>query len=294
MRRLAYVVLDVFTEKPLQGNQLAVFTDGSGLTTADMQALARETNLSETTFILPRSADIEHQRGVSVRIFTIQEELPFAGHPTLGTAMHLRGGSGAKRIELELKIGKIPVAFEDRAGHPSYGEMTQRDPDFGSVYPREELARVAKLKIEDIRDDVPCQMANTGMPFLIVPLRSLDAMRRLNLDMLAAEAFLAKGDAKFIYFVTEETMAKDAALHARMFFYNGEDPATGSASGCCIAWAVKHGVVPPGRRVVLEQGMEMGRASRIHLTADREGDRVVNVRVGGNAVEVARGEFLLP
>ena len=122
---------DVFSSKPLEGNSLAVFSDARGLSDAEMQAIAKEMNLSETTFIFPRDAEIERERGVRVRIFTVQEELPFAGHPTLGTAFALRGDSGAKEITLDLNVGKVPVRFEDAPGQPAFGEMTQIDPVFG-------------------------------------------------------------------------------------------------------------------------------------------------------------------
>src|SRR5499427_9507010 len=123
-RRLPFVQVDVFTSVPLEGNQLAVFADGSSLSDAEMQAIAKETNLSETTFILPRDAATEAERGVRVRIFTVQEELPFAGHPTLGTAFVLRGTSGAKQVKLDLNVGPLPVTFEDRRDEPAFGEMT--------------------------------------------------------------------------------------------------------------------------------------------------------------------------
>ena len=128
---------DVFSSRPLEGNSLAVFSDGRGLTDAEMQSLAKEMNLSETTFILPRDAATEREKGVRVRIFTVQEELPFAGHPTLGTAFALRAQSGAKQIVLELNVGKVPVNFEDSNGEPAFGEMTQIDPTFGIQHERE-------------------------------------------------------------------------------------------------------------------------------------------------------------
>src|SRR6266700_5704336 len=132
-----FVQLDVFTRTPLTGNPLAIFTDGRGLTDQEMQALAREMNLSETTFILPREPQVERERGVRVRIFTVQEELPFAGHPTLGTAFALRGESGADHVTLELNVGKVPVRFEEAVGRPAFGEMTQIDPVFGIQHERE-------------------------------------------------------------------------------------------------------------------------------------------------------------
>src|SRR6058998_890415 len=127
-RRLPFIQFDVFTSQPLEGNPLAVFHDGRGLSDDDMQAIAREMNLSETTFILPRDAATERERGVRVRIFTVQEELPFAGHPTLGTAFALRGQTGASEVRLDLNVGQVPVGFEESPGQPVFGEMTQLDP----------------------------------------------------------------------------------------------------------------------------------------------------------------------
>src|SRR6266403_2125823 len=160
-RRFPFVQLDVFTAVPLEGNPLAVFTDGRGLSDAEMQGIAKEMNLSETTFILPRDAATESQRGVSVRIFTVNEELPFAGHPTLGTAMVLRGDTGADEVALELKVGRIPVRFSQRDGLP-FGVMTQRDPEFGQKHAREDVARAAGLSVDDIAGDVPVQTVSTG------------------------------------------------------------------------------------------------------------------------------------
>ena len=134
-QRFSLVQIDVFSATPLEGNALAVVLDGRGLTDAQMQAFAKETNLSETTFILPRTT-IECERGVRVRIFTIEEELPFAGHPTLGTAFVLRGASGAREIKLDLDVGPAPVRFKDTSGQPAFGEMTQVDPKFGAQHDR--------------------------------------------------------------------------------------------------------------------------------------------------------------
>src|SRR5713101_1713751 len=134
IRQLPFVQLDVFSSRPLEGNALAVFLDGRGLSDEQMQALAREMNLSETTFILPRDAATERERGVRVRIFTVAEELPFAGHPTLGTAFVLRGSGGAREILLDLNVGKVPVPFEEVPGQPVFGEMTQVDPEFGPTH----------------------------------------------------------------------------------------------------------------------------------------------------------------
>ncbi|MGZ4868132.1 MAG: PhzF family phenazine biosynthesis protein [Candidatus Angelobacter sp.] len=291
-RRLPFVQVDVFTSVPLEGNQLAVFADGRSLTDAQMQALARETNLSETTFILPRDAATERERGVRVRIFTTTEELPFAGHPTLGTAMVLRGDSGAEEVALDLNVGRIPVRFSTRDGLP-FGIMTQRDPEFKQKHSREEVARAAGLAIADIADDLPIQTVSTGNSFAMVPLKSLAVLQKLSPTWAHMQAYLDKSDAKFFYFVSRETLNPEAKLQSRMIFYNGEDPATGSAAGPCAAWAVQYGVVPADQQVLMEQGVEMKRRSRIFFSAGRNGDKIVNVRVGGHVVEVVRGEFIL-
>jgi trans-2,3-dihydro-3-hydroxyanthranilate isomerase len=292
-KRLSFTQFDVFTSSPLDGNPLAVFPNASGLSNDQMQAIAREMNLSETTFVFPRDAAVEKERGIRVRIYTVQEELPFAGHPTLGTAFALRGSSGAAEIRLELNVGTIPVRFEDPPGQPAFGEMTQIDPVFGMVHDRKKVAQVTGIPIDDVAPDVPVQTVSTGVPFTILPLRDLAAARRLRIDQERASEYLAASGGKFFFCVARETVDPSARLHARMLFYNGEDPATGSASGCAAAWMVEHGIAKPDERVMIEQGVEMKRPSRIFVSASRRNDRVVNVRVGGNVVEVLRGELFI-
>jgi trans-2,3-dihydro-3-hydroxyanthranilate isomerase len=257
-----------------------------------MQALAREMNLSETTFILPRDAATERERGVRVRIFTVDEEMPFAGHPTLGTAMVLRGNSGAEEVALDLNVGRIPVRFSTRDGLP-FGMMTQRDPEFGEKHSREDVARAAGLAVDDIADDLPIQTVSTGNAFAIVPVKSLAVLQKLSPTWANMKAYLDKSDAKFFYFVSREAVNPEAKLQSRMIFYNGEDPATGSAAGPCAAWAVQYSVVPPDEQALMEQGVEMKRRSRIFFSAGRNGGKIVNVRVGGHVVEVVRGEVIL-
>ena len=290
-RSFPFTQFDVFTSSPLQGNPLAVFHDGTGLSDAEMQAIAREMNLSETTFILPRDPATQGERGIRVRIFTVQEELPFAGHPTLGTAFFLRGNSGTAEIRLDLNVGTIPVRFEDPPGQPAFGEMTQRDPEFGATHDSKKISEVTGIPEQDIDTEIPIQTVSTGTPFTMVGLRSLDAIRRLNINQQRASEYLTRTGGKFFFCVTRETVDSSARLHARMLFYNGEDPATGSASGCCAAWMVQHGIARSDERVLIEQGIEMRRPSRIFVRASRSNDRVVNVRVGGNVVEVLRGEL---
>jgi trans-2,3-dihydro-3-hydroxyanthranilate isomerase len=292
-RKLSSVQVDVFTDRPLTGNALAVVLDGRGLTTEQMQAIARETNLSETTFILPGDPTAEKSRGTRVRIFTVQEELPFAGHPTLGTAFVLRGQSGASEVLLELNVGTVPVHFEDQPGLPTFGEMTQKNPEFGAVHDREAVARVAGLTAADFDQTAPIQTVSTGVPFTIAPLRSLKTLQALHIDQNRAAEYLGRSAGKFFYFVSRETVDPKARLHARMLFYNGEDPATGSAAGCCSAWMVAHGVAASDEQVLIEQGLEMHRPSRIFVRATKRDNQVVNVRVGGNCVEVFRTQVTL-
>jgi len=291
LRRFPFVQLDVFCSEPFLGNPLAVFPDGRGLNDEQMQAIAREMNLSETTFVLPRDAAVERERGVRVRIFTVQEELPFAGHPTLGTAFHLRGAGGAGEVVLELNVGKVPVRFQDVPGSPVFGEMTQKDPELGLRHDREAVVRASGLRDGDIDPSLPIQTVSTGVPFTIVPLRGLENMRNLQVDARESAEYLERTGGRLFYFVTRETVDPKARLHARLLFYSGEDPATGSAAGCAAAWMVEHGVAQSNERVLVEQGIEMHRPSQIFVRADRKDDRVVNVRVGGNVVETVRGEI---
>ncbi len=292
-RRLAMTQWDVFSSKALEGNSLAVFSNATGLSDYEMQAVAKEMNLSETTFIFPRDQAVEHDRGVRVRIFTVEEELPFAGHPTLGTAFALRGDSGAREVVLELNVGKVPVRFEDLPGLPTFAEMIQIDPVFGIQHSREAVAQATGLSVEDFDPSLPIETVSTGVPFTVTPIKSLALIQKLRVDMHRATAYLEKTGGKFFYFVARETVDPEARLHARMIFYNGEDPATGSAAGCAASWMVAHEVAKPDERVLIEQGLEMRRPSRIFVRAAQHDNRIVNVRVGGNAIEVMRGEVFL-
>src|SRR5215467_4618038 len=290
-RALSFVTLDVFTSVPLEGNQLAVFTDAKELTDPEMQAIAREMNLSESTFIFRRDSAVERERGVRVRIFTVDEELPFAGHPTLGTAMVLREESpGSNTIYLDLNVGKIPVEFTRRDGLP-FGQMTQRDPEFGQKHSREDVARVTGLSLGDIADDVPIQTVSTGNAFAMVPLKSLAVLQKLAPAWSQMNTYLSKTDAKFFYFVSRQASEPEARLRARMIFSRGEDPATGSAAGPCAAWAVENGIIAPAEEVLVLQGVEIHRTSRIYVSAGKIDNKIVNIRVGGHAIEVTRGEL---
>ena len=317
MRELAYSVLDVFAERPLEGNPLAVFVDGSDLTTEQMQAIARELNLSETTFVLPRDAAAEAERGVRVRIFTTEEELPFAGHPTLGTATYLHEHhavlQGAPLVRLELNVGTIPVVFGEAGdGRPgSFGTMRQNDPEFlargglhaGPDWPGDEaIAEALGLRSADIgfgtaapgAVEPPIQVVTTGNPFCVVPVRDLTALGRLELSPARARPLLERIGARFFYCVAPRE-GSGAAWRGRMQFRGGEDPATGSAAGCVAAWLVRYGLANSGAEMLLEQGIEMLRPSRLTLRASLAADgRVVDVFVGGRTIPVATGRLFLP
>ena len=287
LRHFPFAQLDVFSSQPFEGNSLAVVPDGRGLSDQQMQAVAREMNLSETTFILPRDKAIERERGVRARIFTVQEELPFAGHPTLGTAFWLRGSTGASEVVLELNVGKVPIRFEDVSGKPAFGEMTQMEPKFGPAHDRETVVRATSLRDGNIDPSLPVPTVFHWIAVYRGAASRPGGNPTAELDLKSASEYLERsGGGKFFYFVTRETVDREARLHARMIFYNGEDPATGSAAGCAAAWMVANGVAQADERVLIEQGLEMLRPSRIFVRAGRVDDKVVNVRVGGNAVEV--------
>ena len=294
-----YAVVDIFAEQPLQGNALAVFGDARGLTIGEMQAIAREMNLSETTFILPREPGIERERGMEVRIFTVREELPFAGHPTLGTAtwLYLNHSifAGSQTITLDLAAARVPVTFDaGQSGPGIFGRMRQADPTFGRVHDRDAVAQALGLNVADLDPELPIETVSTGVPFCIVPLRSLEVAARLAVPQHAAQRYLAGSDAKFFFCMARANPASGAGWHNRMQFYNGEDPATGSASGCAIAYLVRHGAERGDTPVVFEQGVEMDRPSRIHVQASSTGTRIENVFVGGRTIPIATGRLFLP
>ena len=306
-RSYEFVQVDVFTQTPLAGNPLAIFTDGRGLNDAEMQALAREMNLSETTFILPRDPATEAKEGKKVRIFTVEQELPFAGHPTLGTALHLYASefaSSSKKsapITLDLKAGKIPVHFtansenagRNRVDGQVFGEMRQRDPEFGTTFSRAEVARVIGINVDEIPSEWPIQSVSTGLTFTIVPFRNQQTLSDLKFTYGQAAEFLKNTGANFFYFLCPERREDRLEARARMFFYDGEDPATGSAAGCAASWMVQHEVAKSNEQVLIRQGIECRRPSEIYVRATREGERITDVRVGGYAVEILRGTVVM-
>lgn len=293
MRQLEFVTVDVFTSRPLEGNPLAVVLDASGLRDAEMQAIAREFHLSETTFVLPRDPATEKTRGVRTRIFTPREELPFAGHPTLGTAAVLRERGAGDEVPLDLNVGQVMVRFSTHDGRP-FGEMTQPEPTFGSVHPRPLVAEAIGVRPEDLDPALPVETVSTGNPFAIVPFLQRSTLEAWSPDPPRMARYLAGTDARFFYALCRETVAPGPTVHARMVFYGGDDPATGSAAGPAGAWMVRHGLAPPGSLIEVEQGTEVHRPSRLFVRVDRRGEALTNVRVGGFVVRVMDGTLRLP
>jgi len=260
-------------------------------------------NLSETTFIFPRDAATEGREGKKVRIFTVETELPFAGHPTLGTSLYLYASESTKpaEITLDLKAGKIPVRFtadsenanRERVDGQVFGEMRQGDPEFGTPLSREKVARVIGIADDEIHSEWPIQPVSTGLTFTVVPFRSRQTLSDLKFSYIQAAEFLKKSGANFFYFLCAERREGRLEARARMFFYGGEDPATGSAAGCAASWMVQHGVAKSDEQVLIRQGVECRRPSEMHVRATREGGGVSNVRVGGYAVEILRGTVVL-
>ncbi len=297
---MEYSIVDVFTRNALAGNPLAVVVDAVGLTTEAMQSVAREFNLSETTFIQRRDPARERTEGVRVRIFTTQEELPFAGHPTLGTASVLKTLAPEvivdSQLKLALNVGPVPVRFEpgsDNSTTGIFGEMTQRDPEFGVEFDPAEVARLTGLRIDDLDPSCPPQAVSTGTAFAIVVLRSVDALARVNVNHRESTPWLRERGARWFYIVAP-TGTQDPAFRARMQFYGGEDPATGSAAGCAISHLVARGLVESGRRILLQQGVEIGRLSELFLSAKTNKAKISDVCVAGSTVLVAKGHLFLP
>jgi trans-2,3-dihydro-3-hydroxyanthranilate isomerase len=297
---LDYFIVDVFTETALAGNPLAVVLDTVGLPEDRMQAIAREFNLSETTFVQRRPAVVEQAEGVRVRIFTTQEELPFAGHPTLGTASVLKRIAPETvrddAITLALNVGRVPVRFEDsdsRGAAAIFGEMTQRDPEFGQELDPSIVARLTGLSTEDLSPAGPPQVVSTGTAFAIVSLRSADALSRLNVNQREASDYLRGLGARWFY-VLGPTGSVKPDFRARMQFNGGEDPATGSAAGCAISYLVAHRAVASQHRIHVCQGVEINRSSDLFLSAKMDLAKVTDVRVAGSTVLVANGRIFLP
>ena len=294
--------VDVFTDTPLTGNPLAVFPRATGLSDAQMLGITREMNLSETTFVLPPRSPTAHYRN---RIFTPGGEIPFAGHPSIGTAYvaAMEGivphPEGSSIVFQEVEIGVLPLELQVEGGQIRKVVMTQGEPTLGKrLEDFDGIAEALDVRVRDIGvGKLKPQIAATGIPSLQVPMKSLDAVREIDYDMRALARFLSKfGDRPVCYVFTFETQSPEAQVHARSFAPGDgirEDPATGSAAGACGAYLAANGRLPAPSFVV-EQGIEMHHASRIEVTVEAEGTTPKSVKVGGQVTPLIRGSLRLP
>ncbi len=283
VRRLRYVVVDVFTDTALAGNQLAVFTDARDLDSLTMQALAREMNFSETVFVLPSRAD---DADVRIRIFTPTAELPFAGHPTLGSAFVLGGPLQKLVLRIETGQGIVPVALEREGARISFGWMEQPIPTWQPFAQVAEL--LGALGVADAA--LPVELYDLGLQLVLVGLGSPEEVAALAPDF-AAIAKLVQGGCTICF------AAEGGGWKVRSFapaLGVPEDPATGSAAGPLAVHLARHGRTGFGEEIEISQGAETGRPSQLHARVDGSPERIDRVQVGGSAVIVARGEFSIP
>jgi trans-2,3-dihydro-3-hydroxyanthranilate isomerase len=281
MGAFRYVVVDVFTDTPLQGNQLAVFTDARKLPEATLQPLAREMNYSETVYVLPSEGD-GHAR---IRIFTPGAELPFAGHPVIGTAFVLAAPLQLDEIKLETGVGTIPVRLERDGARLTFGRMVQRLPEIRPFEAQAELLEALGVG----GSELPVEEYDSGVPYVIVTLGSEQEVASLQPDVVRLQPLLGERGAYCV-------AGSGTRWKVRMFAPAVgvvEDPATGSAAGPLAVHLGRHGLVPWGDEIEISQGAEIGRPSTLYARADGFDGKVEKVEVGGSAVIVARGEFKL-
>jgi len=292
-KRIFYIV-DVFAERKYAGNQLAVVRYTETIPNHEMQQIAKEMNYSETTFI---PSDDMRNGGYDVRIFTPKEEVPFAGHPTLGTAYVIQREiirEPVETINLNLKIGQIPVRLKYMGGRPDMLWMKHMDPQFGQIFDPETISQILNLDRTDIDDRFPVQEVSTGLPFILIPLKTLDAMKRARVTKERYFELIKDTTAKALLIFCSETYNPENDLNVRVFAdYYGvvEDPATGSANGCLAAYLSKYRYFGNDHiSVRVEQGNEIERPSLLFLKAVKREERI-DVSVGGKVVMTARGEL---
>ncbi len=295
MNSYTFYILDVFAEEKYAGNQLAVFRQAGDISDTDMQKFAKEMNYSETTFIL---SEDEREGGYEVRIFTPERELPFAGHPTLGTAFIIQQKiiqESIPMINLNLKIGQIPVTFTYIREEADILWMKQQAPTFGEVLDARSLAPVLGVDMDDIDERFPVEEVSTGVPDIIVPMKSLEAVKKARVVSDKYYALIEHYQAKAILIFCPEPYNKENDLNVRFFAdYYGvpEDPATGSGNGCLAGYLVKNRYFGEKRiDIRVEQGYEIGRPSLLYLKAE-EKQEAIDVHVGGRVVLVAEGKFI--
>lgn len=295
MAKRTFYILDVFAEEKYAGNQLAVVRDADDLSDEQMQKIAREMNYSETTFILSQQ---QRDGGYDVRIFTPEIEVPFAGHPTLGTAYVIQQEIVSKPVEtikLNLKVGQIPVTFNYDGRQPGILWMKQIEPIFGKTVEPQPVSEVLGIDESEIDEKFPIQEVSTGLPFIIVPLKTLDAVKRARVNTDKRFKLVRDYAAKMIFVFCHQTYHAENDLNCRMFadhYGIAEDPATGSANGCLAGYLAKYRYFKSSQiDIRVEQGHEIGRPSLLYLKAeDKEGK--IDVSVGGKVVMVAKGNLI--
>lgn len=292
-----YLHYDVFTDTALSGNQLAVFIDPSGLTTDDMARITREMNFSECTFIFPAAGP---GTDVRVRIFGLEGEMPFAGHPAIGSTFALAHEgivkSGQRRVVLGLGIGPTPVDLEWNGADLRFAWMTQRPPDFGPVLEvKDWMASALGVERAAIRDELPIQEVSCGLPFVFVPMMSRAAVDQSVLDVRAIDALFKEAAVprRGIFVFSTEAAGDDATVYSRNLGGGREDAASGAASGPLGCYLVRHGLVRPtdAGRIVSRQGVRMGRPSRLHIRIVGTPTDITDVKVGGTSVLVGDGRI---
>ncbi len=295
MTPLTFYTVDVFAEEKYAGNQLAVVKDAQALSSADMQRLAKEVNYSETTFLTSEAA---RDGGYDVRIFTPQAEVPFAGHPTLGTAYVIQREiiqASIEQVNLNLQIGQIPVTFTYCGDDVDILWMQQNAPTFGHTFAPASIAAALGVDRSMLDERFPMQEVSTGLPFIMVPLKTLAAVKQAAIVRDVYFELIRDTQAKSILIFCPETYDRDHHLNVRVFadyFGVPEDPATGSANGCLAGYLAHHRYFGSGQvDVRAEQGYEIGRRSLLYLRAQDRGDDI-KVSVGGKVVMIARGEFV--
>lgn len=302
MRTFHYHLVDVFTERAFGGNQLAVFPDAQGLSPQTMQALAKELNLSETTFVLPPQ---DRQHTYHVRIFTPAVELPMAGHPTIGTAFtlaheHKVEWSGeATAITFEEGVGVIPVTLRRKDDGSLFIQMRQPQPTFGAQFSeRHTIAEMLSLEEAELDAQLPLEVVSTGVPFLYIPVKDLATIRKIRFRRDIWERVLSNFEASQLFVFTRETETSGATTHSRMFAPAMgilEDPATGAACGPLGCYLVRHlkEFAAPNVEILNEQGFEIGRPSLLHIKIEQAEGHITGVYVGGQCHYMGQGYFKL-
>lgn len=306
MKKIPFYIVDVFAEKKYQGNQLAVFFNAETLSQQEMQTITKEINFQESTFVL---GNIPTNKGFKVKIFTPEYEMPFAGHPTIGTATVIKEillGGKADKLDLDLQVGTIPVEFVPQADQSEIAWLTAKSPSFSRNYDKEALAQLLGIDPNDIEENYPVEVVSTGIGFMMVPLKSLHTVKQVKVDLEGYENFLLKnqlhkdnnpiGVHTMLFIFSRETYSTENQINARMLLpENGmvrEDAATGSANSCLLAYLLKNNFLQnKDLDISVEQGYEIARPSKLYLKGKLDEQGTYLLKVGGKVQWVAKGEW---